>query len=445
MHKYGQIWGIYDGRQPVLSIVDTSMIKTIWVKECFSTFTNRRNFRLNGKLDNALTVVEDEQWKRIRSVLSPNFTSGRLKEMFPIMKHHRDILIKNLQKKANANEPVQMKDFFGAYSLDVIGSTSFSVDIDSLSNPDDPFVRNMKKLLKFSVLSPLFIIAVVFPWIVPLLEKMEFSLFPTDAVNFFADAVKSIKEEKKKGVKGDRVDFLQMMMDSQASNKHHSSNGVDHVYKALTDGEIMSQSVLFILAGYETTSTALTYVAYNLATNPDAQQKLQQEIDETFPNKASVTYDALMQMEYLDMVINESMRLYPNAGRIERICKKTIEINGIIIPKGTVIMVPLYALHRHPDHFPEPEEFRPERFSKENKETMDPYAFMPFGTGPRNCIGMRFALLNMKLALASLLQNFSIEPCKETPIPLKISKTGLMTPEKPVFLRFVHRPNAKAT
>ncbi|XP_043944865.1 cytochrome P450 3A19-like [Protopterus annectens] len=159
----------------------------------------------------------------------------------------------------------------------------------------------------------------------------------------------------------DRVDFLQMMMDSQTSDKQYSSNGVDHTYKALTDGEIMSQSVFFILAGYETTSTALTYIAYNLATNPDVQQKLQQEIDENFPNKASVTYDALMQMEYLDMVINESMRIYPNAGRIERICKKTIEINGIIIPKGTVIMVPLYALHRHPDHFPDPEEFRPER------------------------------------------------------------------------------------
>ncbi|XP_043944864.1 cytochrome P450 3A19-like [Protopterus annectens] len=179
--------------------------------------------------------------------------------------------------------------------------------------------------------------------------------------------------------------------------------------------------------------------------HPDVQQKLQQEIDETFPNKASVTYDALIQMEYLDMVINESMRIYPNVGHIEIICKKAVKINGVIIPKGTVIILSLYALHWHPDHFPDPEEFRPERFSKENIKTMDPYAFMPFGTGPRNCIGMRFALLSMKLALSSLLQNFSLEPCKETlSIPLKISKASIMTPEKPVFLRFVCRPNAKA-
>ncbi|XP_043945401.1 cytochrome P450 3A30-like [Protopterus annectens] len=443
MQKYGQIWGFYDGRQPVIGLVDTSMIKTIWVKECYSTFTNRRNFRLNGKLDTGLNVVEDEQWKRIRSVLSPNFTSGRLKEMLPIMKQHRDVLIKNLQKKANANEPVQLKEFFGAYSLDVIGSTSFSVDIDSLNHPNEPFVVHMKKALKFSFFNPLLIVAVIFPWIIPVLEKMDFTLFPHDTVNFFANAVKSIKEKKKKGDSNERVDFLQMMMDSQLSDKNLVSNGVDHTYKALTDDEIVAQSVLFIIAGYETTSTALTYLAYNLALHPDEQQKLQQEIDDTFPDKASLTYDGLMQMEYLDMVINESMRLYPNGGRTERISSKTVEINGVTIPKGTVIMVPLYALHRHPNHWPDPEEFRPERFSKENRETMDPYAYMPFGTGPRNCIGMRFALLNMKLALTSVLQNFSFEPCKETQIPLKISPMGLMTPEPPVILRLVPRPNAK--
>ncbi|KAK7929373.1 hypothetical protein WMY93_005768 [Mugilogobius chulae] len=86
--KYGKMWGIFDGRQPVLCTTDPAMIKTVLIKECYSLFTNRRNFRLNGPLYDAVSIAEDDQWRRIRSVLSPSFTSGRLKEMFDIMKHH---------------------------------------------------------------------------------------------------------------------------------------------------------------------------------------------------------------------------------------------------------------------------------------------------------------------------------------------------------------------
>ncbi|XP_036165857.1 cytochrome P450 3A19-like isoform X2 [Myotis myotis] len=153
---------------------------------------------------------------------------------------------------------------------------------------------------------------------------------------------------------------------------------------------------------------------YLLATHPDVQQKLHKEIDATFPNKATPTYDALAQMEYLDMVMNESLRLFPIAGRLERVCKKDVEINGVFIPKGTVVMVPSYVLHLDPTYWTEPEEFHPERFSKENKDRINPYIYTPFGNGPRNCIGMRFALMNMKIALVRVLQNFSFKPCKET-------------------------------
>uniref|UniRef100_A0A8C5RY43 unspecific monooxygenase n=1 Tax=Laticauda laticaudata TaxID=8630 RepID=A0A8C5RY43_LATLA len=141
-----------------------------------------------------------------------------------------------------------------------------------------------------------------------------------------------------------------------------------------------------------------------------------------FPSpKAPLTYDAIMQLEYLDMVLNESQRIYPLGGRIERVCKMDVEINGITIPKGTVMMIPPLILHQVPEYWPEPEEFRPERFSKENKENIDPYTYLPFGAGPRNCIGMRFALVTMKVAIAVIMQCFSFRVCKETPIPLVMS------------------------
>ncbi|CAO2630636.1 Cytochrome P450 3A1 [Lemmus lemmus] len=128
-------------------------------------------------------------------------------------------------------------------------------------------------------------------------------------------------------------------------------------------------------------------------------------------------------MEYLDMVLNETLRLYPNGLRLDRVCKKDVEINGVLLPKGSVVVIPVYALHHDPQYWPEPTEFRPERFSKENKGSINPYVFMPFGNGPRNCIGMRFALMMMKLAITKVLQNFSFQPCKETQVREKaISK-----------------------
>ncbi|TKC33295.1 hypothetical protein EI555_005879, partial [Monodon monoceros] len=108
-----------------------------------------------GILKNAISMSEDEQWKRLRSLLSPAFTSGKLKEMFPIISQIGDVLVRNLKKEAGKGKPINMKDFFGAYSMDVITGTAFGVNIDSLNNPQDPFVEYSKKILKFNLLSPL--------------------------------------------------------------------------------------------------------------------------------------------------------------------------------------------------------------------------------------------------------------------------------------------------
>ncbi|XP_053546366.1 cytochrome P450 3A29 [Bombina bombina] len=430
-NKYGKIWGLYDGRQPVLAVMDPMIIKAVLVKECFTLFTNRRTFGLNGPLKNAITVAEDDQWKRIRTVLSPTFSSGKLKQMFPIIKHYAELLVQNVQKKIDKSEKLIMKDIFGAYSIDVILSTSFSVNIDSMNNPTDLFVVNAKKLFSFTFLNPLLILTVLFPFLTPILEAFNVSLVPADIMNFFKDAVLKIKEGRKSGSPNERVDLLQLMVDSQTTEAEIDG------YKVLTDTEIMAQSLVFLLAGYETTSTALMFLAYNLATHPDVQNKVQEEIETLLPNKAPPTYNAVMQMEYLEMVVNESLRLYPAAGRIERVCKKTTEINGVTIPSGVVTMIPVYVLHRNPEIWPEPEEFRPERFSTENKDTYDPYTFLPFGAGPRNCIGMRFALINIKVAITLLLQNFTFQTCEETPVPMELDTQGFLKSKQPIILKLV--------
>ncbi|XP_052628251.1 cytochrome P450 3A9-like [Harpia harpyja] len=442
--KYGEVWGIYDGRQPVLAVTDPQIIKSVLVKECYSTFTNRRHVELAGVLNNAISLAEDEQWKRIRTVLSPTFTSGKLKEMFPIMKHYGEALVKNVQKRVEKDNSLPVKDIFGSYSMDVVTSTSFGVNIDSMNNPKDPFVREMQKLVKFDFFDPLFILIVVCPFVIPLLAKMNVSFFPRDAVDFFVRSLSKIKQDREKEAHKGRVDFLQLMIESQNSTSH-KSNEANHSYKTLTDSEILSQAFIFIFAGYEPTSSTLCFLAYELATHPDVQQKLLEEIDTVLPNKAPLTYEAMMQLEYLDMTVSETLRLFPLGGRLERTCKKDVEIKGVTIPKGTVVIIPVHTLHHNPKYWPNPEEFRPERFSKENKDTIDPYMYLPFGAGPRNCIGMRFALLTLKVAITILLQHFTFQTCKETQIPLKLSAQGFLRPEKPIFLKLVPRTNTAPT
>nr|XP_021535712.1 cytochrome P450 3A12-like [Neomonachus schauinslandi] len=313
-------------------------------------------------MKSAISLSEDEEWKRMRTLLSPTFTSGKLKEMFSIIGQYGDVLVRNLRKEAEKGKTIILKDIFGAYSMDVITSTSFGVNIDSLNNPQDPFVENTKKLLKFDFLDPFFFSILLFPFLIPVFEILNIWLFPKRVTDFFTKSVKRMKESRLK--------------DKQKVN-------------------------LVVVTCFQ----------------------------------ALPTYDALLQMEYLDMVLNESLRLYPISGRLERVCKKDVEISGVFIPKGTVVMVPVFTLHRDLDLWPEPEEFHPERFSKKNKDNIIPYTYLPFGTGPRNCLGMRFAIMNMKLALVRVLQNFSFKPCKETQIPLKLSTQGLIQPEKPIVLK----------
>ncbi|XP_076696182.1 cytochrome P450 3A9-like [Callospermophilus lateralis] len=430
--KYGKMWGLYDGQQPVLVITDPEMIKTVLVKEHYSVFTNRPAVVPLGFMQKALFAARDEEWKRLRVLLSPVFSSGKLKEMFPIVNQYGDALVKYLSQEVKKGKPVTMKEILGSYNMDVIVSTSFGVNVNSLNNPQDPFVKKAKNVLGSDVLQTFLLIIMLFPFLRPVFQALNVGRFSKSVLDFFKNAVMMMKQKRLEDKEKHRIDFLQLMIDSQNSQDKEP-------YQGLSDLEIAAQSIIFILAGYDTTSTTLSFIMHVLATHPDVQKKLQQEIDETLPNKAPVTYDVLFEMKYLDMVVNETLRLYPIIERIVRVCKKDVELNGVLIPKGTIVAIPTYSLHQNSTYWPEPEKFYPERFSKKNKDSINPYVYMPFGNGPRNCIGMRFALMNMKLALIRLLQNFSFHPCKETQIPLKLSKTPFLQPEKPIVLKVVSR------
>ncbi|XP_076003832.1 cytochrome P450 3A56-like [Genypterus blacodes] len=431
--KYGRIWGMYEFKTPVLFVMDPDMIKAILVKECFSYFPNHREMPLKGDLYDALNFSEDGHWRRLRHLMSPSFSSGHIKEMCERMKHHSRKLTDSLRSKVQKDEVINIKHYFGAYSVDVMANFVFSVDMDTISTCSSPLLTHASKIFRISTL--LFILQACFPFVVPILEMLGWSLFSKSSADYFRGLLEKIRVERDKSSGQTQRDFLQFMINSQLPN---DSKGKEK-HEGLTDHEILSQATMFVFAGYDTTASVLQFLAYDLARNPEVMRSLQEEIDSTFPDKAPIQYEALMQMEYLDCVINETLRLYPPAARLERNTKAAVKINGITIPKDMVVSVPVYALHRDPELWPEPENFDPDRFRKENKKNIKPYSYLPFGTGPRNCMGMRFAVVMVKVALVEVLQNYSFSVCEETEIPLEMDHLGLVGPLRPIKLKLVTR------
>lgn len=211
---------------------------------------------------------------------------------------------------------------------------------------------------------------------------------------------------------------------------------------------MVAQCFIFFVAGFDTVATTMCFAAHELAVNPTIQQRLYDEISEANRNGDPMTYDRLQKCKYLDMVLSETMRKWPAGGIIDRICNQDTELDmgagmePIKLCAGDPIVIPIYAIHRDAQFYPEPDRFDPERFTEENVKDRPATVYMPFGIGPRMCIASRFALTECKALLYNLVLEFRLEKCERTQDPLRLGVGLSSAPEKGFWLKFTRRDNA---
>ncbi|XP_046574767.1 cytochrome P450 3A17-like [Haliotis rubra] len=217
---------------------------------------------------------------------------------------------------------------------------------------------------------------------------------------------------------------------------------VDLRKKKMTNDEIIGQALLFFIAGYETTANTLHFVAYSLAKNPDVQKRLTEEIDSVLGDKTP-DYDNIGGLKYMDHVITETLRLYPAVSLVGRNVTETVTIKGFTFPKGCAVSIPTFAIHRDGDIYPDPESFKPDRW--ERKSEMDPINYLPFGHGPRQCVGIRLAQVEMKMALGRILQKIQFVATEDTLASVGMDDvivyTGILNTKKPIMLKVKVRPD----
>ncbi|CAH1269819.1 cytochrome P450 3A43-like [Branchiostoma lanceolatum] len=425
--KYGTVYGMLGGGFTGVFVTDPEMLQDVFVKK-FHSFTNRqtKDLLINVKpVGRMLTQLADEEWKSVRSTVSPAFSGGKLKQMAEPMNSCADLLIENMSKFARNGESFEIKELTGAFTMDVITRTAFGTQIDSQKNPDDPFVVSAKKMLDRPI-SPAIFMFLVFPKLMkPIFEKFQINLFPSGPTQFFYNVFDQLMEMRQADGQEKRVDFMQLMMNAHKEHdKEHDGPGDKlHGHKQpLTKDDVVANGILFFIAGYETTATTMAYVLYNLALNQNKQDIVRQEINRIMEDREVVDYEAVHKMSYLEMCILETLRMYPPVSINARASSEEVKLKWLTIPKGMMVGVPILAIHYDPERWPEPYKFIPERFTKEEKEKRGAFDWVPFGSGPRNCIGMRLALFELKLGLARLLAKYRIMTGPDTDIPLKMKK-----------------------
>ncbi|KYB27581.1 putative cytochrome P450 4d14-like Protein [Tribolium castaneum] len=348
-------------------------------------------------LGNGLLISDGDYWRRHRKILTPAFHFEILKQFVETFESVGKVFVEKLD--ISQGPSVDLPPLVTLCTLDVICETAMGTQINAQKGQNAKYVQSVREMCRILIdrgLSPLKILNNTY-WMTKdyYIEKKSLKV-----LHSFTSSV----IEKRKAERNERnctkLAFLDLLL-------KFSNEG-----ELLTDQELREEVDTFMFEGHDTTASSISFVLFCLANHPEVQEKVLREQNELFGDDKdpSVTYHELQKMKYLEQVIKETLRLYPAVPIIGRCTSEDITFGEHFIPKDTNIAIYIYGIHRNPEHFPEPETFNPDRFK--NSNSLPPYAYIPFSAGPRNCIGQKFAMLEIKSIVSRVVRCFELRPAE---------------------------------
>lgn len=352
---------------------------------------------LKPLLGDGLLTSEGSFWLRQRRLMQPAFHRQRLAQFGTIMTDATQTLLARWQTWHSQGQGFDVAEEMMRLTLSIVGQTLFSADVSGTADAVGPALTVAQEHVNYRSTH-----------VFSLPEK-----YPTPRNLRFRRAVASLDHivygliEERRRTGEDPGDLLSMLL-----NARDEQTG-----EGMSNQQLRDEVMTLFLAGHETTANALTWTWYLLAQHPQVADKLRAELAYVLAGRIPTVAD-LPALRYTTMVIEEAMRLYPPAWALSRDSLDWDEIGGYTIPpKSTINIIP-YITHRHPDFWPNPETFDPERFSPERSAGRPRYAYFPFGGGPRQCIGSNFAMMEATLVLATIAQLYRVEVDPGHPIAL---------------------------
>uniref|UniRef100_A0A8C8SHW4 Cytochrome P450 4V2 n=1 Tax=Pelusios castaneus TaxID=367368 RepID=A0A8C8SHW4_9SAUR len=398
---------------------------------------------LHPWLGTGLLTSTGDKWRSRRKMITPTFHFTILTDFLEVMNEQASILVDKLEKHVD-KEPFDCFLDITLCALDIICETAMGRNVGAQINRDSEYVRaiyKMSDLIHHRQKSPWLWPDLVYPMLQEGREHTRsLKILHTFTDNVIAEKTHEIKDHtqckddlddncEQSGRKRRRA-FLDMLL-----------NATDDEGNKLSYVDIREEVDTFMFEGHDTTAAAMNWVIYLLGCHPEAQKKVHSELDEVFGNsERPVTMDDLKKLRYLECVVKEALRLFPSVPFFARTTSEDCYIRGFKVPKRTEVVIVPYVLHREPEIFPDPEEFRPERFFPENSSGRHPFAYVPFSAGPRNCIGQRFAQMEEKAVLAIILRRFWVETSQERE-ELGLVGELILRPKKGIWIQLKRRRN----
>ena len=355
-------------------------------------------------------LYRGDTWRALRKLLSPTFTSGKIKSMVEPMESIADSTLNYISEKAKEDPEIEFKSIMQGFSLDCITKVAFGMETNCHLGEDKALFELSKGILNdfFIKTYPMAFLWNFFFHFPELIKHVGF--WPEGAVQIRKMTKDIIKERDEKNIQvGDFVDRLR---------------GFKKVAVApITNEMIEAQGMVFLLAGFETTASTLSSLIYHVAMYPEVQEKIIEEIRDNIGSD-DITHESISTLEYLEACIMETLRVCPTPMEHDRTCVNDCIVNGIKVKKGVRIMMPTLPAHLDPEFFPEPEKYQPERFLKENAANVIPYTWRPFGSGNRVCIAQRFAMMEMKLFFAKFMAKFKVIPTEKSGLVPELGAYG---------------------